>query len=175
MSVLGPQFTKAQVGNKTAKLFKKFPPKSVADAVYDQLTEDYPKDALGWVHKIKWKGPVEVPVSKVDFSEKNSWAAFHEPEKVKSWKQRIKSAESKGEHIKPSLLIQRPGKTAMIPDGHHRALAYEELNQPVYAWVGYPGRSTGPWDKLHDQQFKDETGPRKGGNPGAYHYGREPR
>jgi len=28
---------------------------------------------------------------------------------------------------------------------------------------------------LHDQQYKEGTGPQKGGNPSLYHYGKEPR
>jgi hypothetical protein len=174
VSLLGPQFEK-KVGKQTAKVLRKFPPKTIADAVYDQLTEDYPKSAIEWVHKIKWIGPKTIPVSKVDFSEDRTWAASHEPEKVRAWEQRIRSAENKGEHVKPSLVIQRPGKTAMIPDGHHRAIAYKNLNEPIYAWIGKPGKAKGPWDILHDQQYKEGTGPQKGGNPGMYHYGKEPR
>lgn len=173
-SVLGPQFEK-KVGKQTAKALRKFPPKTVADAVYDQLTEDYPKSALDWVHKIKWTGPKTIPVSKIDFSGENTWAAAHEPEQVRSWETRINAAERRGEHVKPSLVIQRPGKTAMIPDGHHRAMAYKNLDKPIYAWIGDPGKAKGPWDKLHDQQYKNSTGPQRGGNPGMYHYGREPR
>jgi len=175
-SVLSSQFTsKKAVGAKTAKVFKKNPPKTIADAVYDQLTEDYPKDALNWVHDIKWKGPMEVPSTKIDMADRDSWKASHEPEVVDQWKKRISSAEKKGEHVKPVVLIQRKGKKIFPTDGHHRTLAYYEENKPVYAWVGMPTRTKGPWLSLHDKQFKKESGPRKGGNPGLYHYGREPR
>ena len=172
-SALGRQFTSKTVGKQTAKVIKKFPPKTVADAVYDQLTEDYPKSALDWVHKIQWKGPVNVPLKDIDFSEKNTWAASREVDEVHAWEKRIAQAKAKGEHIKPAVLIQRPKATAMVPDGHHRALAYENMKEPVYSWLGVVNRAKGPWDNLHDKQYRDSTGPQKGGNPGLYHYGRK--
>jgi len=49
-------------------------------------------------------------------------------------------------------------------DGHHRALAYKELNKPIYAWVGYPSKGKGPWDRTHDYQFKPDSGPQRQGN-----------
>lgn len=146
------------------------PAKSVADAVFDQLTEDYPKKSVDWVHKIPWKGPVKVPLKSVDFEEKNSWKAEKEPERVDIFKKRIKTAQKKHEGIKPVVMIQRPDKTAMVMDGHHRAIAYRELNLPVYAWLGYPGKSKGPWDKVHDYQFKPGSGPQRQGDKGENIY-----
>jgi hypothetical protein len=158
-TLLGPQFHATSSFNMPKK-----PAKKTADAVYDQLTEDYPKDTVDWVHNIKWKGPVEVPLKRTDFDEKNSWRAEHQPEKVNLFKRRIKQAERKGEGIKPVVMIQRPDNTAMIMDGHHRALAYKELNLPIHAWLGYPGKSKGPWDEVHDYQFKPDSGPQREGN-----------
>jgi len=158
--LLGPQFK----SNSSSSSMRRKPAKKVADAVYDQLTEDYPKDAVDWVHGVKWKGPVEVPLQRTDFDEKNSWRASHQPEKVNLFKRRIKQADKKGEGIKPVVMIQRSNKTAMIMDGHHRALAYKELDRPIYAWLGFPGKSKGPWDVVHDYQYKEGTGPQRQGD-----------
>lgn len=158
-TLLGNQFKK---GSDTFGIPKK-PAKKITDAVYDQLTEDYPKKAVDWVHSIVWKGPVKVPLSRTDFDDKASWRAEHQPEKVNLFKNRIRQAERKGEGIKPVVMIQRPDKTAMIMDGHHRALAYKELSKPIYAWVGYPGKSKGPWDIVHDYQYKPDSGPQRQG------------
>lgn len=166
-SVLGKQFK--ETGTDFG--IPKKPSKQLADAVYDQLSEDYPKKALDWVHSVKWRGPVEVPLSRVDFDDKHSWRAAKEPGKVKKFEGFIKKAERKGEHIKPGILIKRPGeKTDMIPDGHHRALAYANLGKPLYAWEGMPSKDSGPWDSLHDYQFKKDSGPQRQGNKGENTY-----
>jgi hypothetical protein len=117
-----------------------------------------------------WKGPVEVSLKRVDFDEKNSWKAEKEPDRINIFKRRIRAADRKGEGIKPVVMIQRPDKTAMVMDGHHRALAYKEMNRPVYAWVGFPARSKGPWDNTHDYQYKPDSGPQRQGNKGENVY-----
>lgn len=166
--LLGKQFNQSE--KKSDNGLKKSPPKNVADAVFDQLTEDYPKKAVDWVHNVEWKGPKKIPLGNIDFKEKNTWKAEKEPEKVSIFKQRIRAAEKKHEGIKPVVMIQRPDKTTMIMDGHHRAIAYRELDKPVYAWVGYPGKSKGPWDTVHDYQFKPDSGPQRQGNKGENVY-----
>lgn len=142
----------------------KRPAKNVTDAVFDQMSEDYPKNAIEWIHDIKWRGPIDVPLKRTDFDEKFSWKAAKEPARIKKFEQRIKSSDHKGERIKPVVMVQRPDKTAMVVDGHHRALAYKGLNRPIYAWVGYPSKAKGPWDYVHDSQFKPSTGPQRQGN-----------
>lgn len=173
--ILGPQFQQVVTSKGKKKTVKvtRHPSKRVADAVFDQMTEDYPKDVLDWVHKIKWRGPIEYPVDNIDFDDKFSWRAVKEPGTIRKWKNRIEDAESHSEHVKPAVLIERPKDTAMITDGHHRTIAYQKLGKPVYAWVGYPARAKGPWDTVHDYQFRDESGPQKGGNPGDFHYGKK--
>lgn len=161
--LLGRQFDSIKPKPKGSGLPKR-PVKKLADAVYDQLTEDYPKKAVDWVHNVKWAGPEKVPLKNVDFEEKNTWKAEKEPDKVSLFKNRIRAAARKHEGIKPVVMIARPDKTVMVMDGHHRALAYRELKKPVYAWVGYPGKSKGPWDKVHDYQFKPGTGPQREGD-----------
>jgi hypothetical protein len=134
------------------------PSMSNTQCVYGQLTDDYPKEALSWVEKTKWSGPKKVPVDKIDWDDEHVWKAAHEPSHVNLFVRKIKEEEKKGDHVKPVILVNRPGKTPplMIPDGHHRALAYRKLGQPVWAWEGKVTRAKGPWDTLHDSQYKDD-------------------
>lgn len=166
--LLGKQFDKQQTKNVAKKPTRST--KTVADAVYDQLTEDYPKDAVNWVHNIKWKGPIEVPLSDIDFENERSWKAAHERDKVEVFRRRIRAAKKKGEHIKATILIQRPKQNVMVVDGHHRTIASQEENIPVYGFVGYPVRAKGPWDTAHDKQFRPDTGPQRTGNKGENVY-----
>ena len=46
-----------------------------ARAVYEQLLEDYPARDLAWVLAGNWRGPVDVPLDKIDFSTRASWTA----------------------------------------------------------------------------------------------------
>lgn len=159
--LLGRQF---YGGEEDYQLPKK-PAKNTTDAVFDQMSEDYPKKAIEWVHDIKWRGPVEVPLKRTDFDERFSWKAEKEPDRVKKFERRIKSSDRKGEKIKPVIMMQRPDKTAMIVDGHHRALAYRNLDRPIYAWLGTSNKQKGPWDEVHASQFKPGSGPQRQGDP----------
>lgn len=162
-SLLGPQFQKKLRAAKQGDSNR--PAKKVVDAVYDQLSEDYPAKALTWVHSMKWQGPKNVPLSQIDFEGDSDFLiAETQPEKVNLFRRRIKASEKKGEQIKPVIVIKRPSKKALAPDGHHRTLAYKELNKPVYAWVGSASSNRGPWIKLHDKQFKPDTGPQREGD-----------
>lgn len=123
------------------------------DVVYDQLSHDYPKAAIHWVHSVEWVGPKRVSLSKIDWDHERMWRAAKEPKKVNNFVRAIEKDES---DIKPVLLIDRPGEdNLMIPDGHHRALAYQKLGKKPRAYIGTVTRKRGPWDTLHDKQFKD--------------------
>lgn len=166
------QFTRTQRSRTSSRPSRSV--KTVADAVFDQLTEDYPKSAVEWVHGIRWKGPMEVPLSDIDFDNEKSWRASHELDKVNLFRRRIKAAQKKGEHIKATVLIYRPKKSVknpvMVMDGHHRAEAEQQENVPVYGFVGYPSRNKGPWDTTHDKQFREGSGPQRQGNKGENIY-----
>lgn len=158
-SMLGEQFSDESVkqGDYRLKHPRKRKSMSKADTVYGQLTDDYPKSALGWVHNVQWSGPKEVPLDKIEWDDARVWKAAHERSHVNAFVKKIGQEEAKGEHIKPVITVARPGKpTLMIPDGHHRAVAYKKLDEPVWAWVGKASKVTGPWDTLHDYQFKDD-------------------
>jgi len=125
------------------------------DLVYSQLTKDYPKEALGWIHNVDWSGPKKVPLNQIEWNDERTWKATKDKAHVKHFVDMINSGQS--QNIKPVVLIGRPGKpTLMITDGHHRALAYKEAGKSaVPAWVGQAHHIVGEWDYLHDAQFKE--------------------
>lgn len=129
---------------------KKSRPKPV-DRVYEQLLENYPADALDWVKDLRWSGPETIPLDKVSFEHEEEWRATHEPGRVRKFYKKIR----RGARVNPAVLIKTPGGSKLIiVDGHHRALAYRQLGKPIVAWVGHTTKNTGPWDQLHDSQYR---------------------
>jgi len=126
---------------------------NVKKRVLDQLTDDFPEKDLGWIKKADWSGPVEVDPADIDQHNRHEWAASHEPDRVKARKKRIK----KGKVI-PIVLVKTPkNKKYIIIDGHHRFIAYEQLERKPICWIGKVDRETGPWDTFHNQQDKKEA------------------
>jgi ParB/Sulfiredoxin domain len=119
-----------------------------APVVVDQLAEDYPANTLKWVKETKWSGPEQVEIKDVDYSNYKHWEAHHEQNKVKKFENKI----SKGK-MKPVVLVKTPkNKKYIVIDGHHRALAYRNLNRPLLAWIGKTKSEDGPWDVFHAKQ-----------------------
>lgn len=105
-----------------------------AEHVYVQLARNFPPEAIEWVKRAHWTGPVNVPWDRIDQDDKDKWAASHQPEKVKEFEGMIKAHDN---HVAPSVLVQEPGsQKAFIVDGHHRALAHENLKQDVLSYLG---------------------------------------
>ncbi len=116
--------------------------------VINQLSEDYPPNSLNWVKEAKWEGPERIDIKDVDYSNYKNWQAHHEPKKVKKFEKKI----SKGKK-KPVILVKTPkNKKYIVIDGHHRALAYRNLDEPLVAWVGHTKSEDGPWDTFHAKQ-----------------------
>jgi phage gp29-like protein len=131
--------------------------KGEAKAVFDMLLEDYPRNTLGWVLAGHWVGPVDVPLDEIDFDSRDSWRASHED--IGPYVKRIEDGKRK-----PVVLVKEPGSSKyMIVDGHHRTLAYEKLDQPVWAYVAHVHVKDGPWRELHAAQ--------KQGSSKGSHYG----
>ena len=131
--------------------------KAVEQKVKEQLLGDFDEKDLNWIDDAKWQGPREVPLKDIDFSNEKSWRASHEQEKVEKRKKKIKNND-----IKPILLVKTPkNKKFIIIDGHHRALAYKELDKPVLAWIGHVDREDGPWDTLHNKQHEVQDADKK--------------
>lgn len=123
-------------------------------AVFDQLVEDFPKDAARWVLHLKWDGPKDVPLDQIDYSNKDSWHASKDPDHVAVMVKKIKSGEKK-----PIILVSRKGKKKlMVVDGHHRALAYLKLKLPARAYVAQVPDISGPWDEMHAAQDNGKSG-----------------
>lgn len=137
--------------------------KSVADEVYGQLTADYPKASLNWVHHAAWELPRIIPFSDLNMGSRAHWRATHEPERVAEFAARIKKRTAKGKTQlkKPAVVVFEPGKPkqGLIIDGHHRTLGAEEAGEEgVLAWPGHVHEGNGPWMELHDLQFTRASG-----------------
>jgi len=124
-----------------------------SEYIINQLLEDYPKNSFGWIRDAQWSHPMSIPLENIDYSNEKTWRAFHEPEKVKKFEKKIKKNK-----FMPVILVQTPkNKKLIVIDGHHRALAFENLNRPVVAWVGKVDKEVGPWDAFHDKQNRVEA------------------
>jgi hypothetical protein len=121
-----------------------------AEHVMNQMRQNYPEKALGWMKKARWIGPVEVPQDRVDYDDVGSWAASHEPDRVKHFAKQIKKGKG---HTHPVVAVQEPGENKVkVIDGHHRTLAYHTLGKPVRAYIGFVDNDGGPWDETHVYQ-----------------------
>ena len=121
-----------------------------AQIIYDQLKDDYDEKDIQWVLQIPWIGPVEVPLGSVDFSNKDNWQASKDQAHVDHFVDLI----SNQGFSKPVILVNNltSDEKMIVVDGHHRALAFEQLDQPMMAYVGQVGSESGPWDFLHRAQ-----------------------
>lgn len=145
---------------------------STGQAVAAQLAADYPLDSLGWVGDAEWRGPLEVPISKIDTGNRKSWNAWHEHERIRSIEAKIRRKASKGKHIKPAVLVDTPDTPSqsqlIVIDGHHRTLAAMRCGEPVWAWVGAVKTAKGDWDEFHTRQLH------QGARPGEDEFADEP-
>ena len=120
--------------------------------------DDYDDKYIQFVLSIPWVGPVEVPLSSIDFDNKDNWEASDRTKKVEQFAGMI----SDEGFAKPIILVNEMSNNGkmVILDGHTRALAYQELNKPVVAYVGQVGKVTGEMKAMHSMQAEGE----KGGN-----------
>lgn len=122
-----------------------------ARVVYDQLSKDYNDKDIQFVLTMSWKGPMDVPLSSIDFSNKDNWQATQETEQVDQFADKM----SNDNFTKPIILVGNPSNNNkyVVVDGHHRALAALQNGQPVSAYIGEATSDHGPWDKLHSKQI----------------------
>lgn len=130
--------------------------KPVADQVHDQLSVNFPADAIAWVRDADWSGPHSVPVEQIDTSNRSEWAAAHQQDRVDKARKKLRKRLADGTHPKPVVLVRIPGSDKdEITDGHHRVEAVLQENEPtVWAYVGRVGSKTGDWDTMHSSQLE---------------------
>jgi hypothetical protein len=122
------------------------------------LSRDYPESTLGWVKKLSWSGPQDVPLDQVNFTNQKKWNAWKEPERVAKFARRIAKRAKQGRRVKPVVIVHVPDDDgSMIVDGHHRSLAYQKLNKPIWAVTAKVPKIKGPWQELHAQQRAADT------------------
>lgn len=111
-----------------------YPSTIPAHIIYLQMASNFPPDAIEWVKRAKWQGPMDIPWEQVDIDDIKNWAASKQPERVKEFEQQIKAH---GGDVKPSILIQDDDSPkSIVIDGHHRALARHNLGMPVLSYIG---------------------------------------
>lgn len=121
-----------------------------ASAVYDQMSENFPPEAIEWIKNIRWMGPTEIPPGQFDTSNYDTWATSHQPDKVAKFQKKIRD----GENVNPVVVVKGPDHDHVkIIDGHHRFTAYRGLGQPVPAYIGYVPEQDGPWMETHSYQI----------------------
>lgn len=127
--------------------------------IYDQLKEDYKDSAIKWVLSVPWIGPVEVPLSSIDFTNERNWAASEDQDHVDDFVDQI----SNGGTTKPIILVNQPqnDNKMILLDGHHRALAYKQIGQATMAYVGQVGTISKEMKSMHDRQNGSETSKQK--------------
>jgi 8-oxo-dGTP pyrophosphatase MutT (NUDIX family) len=134
--------------------------------VYAQLEGNFPDSALEWVKHSTWVGPVNVPWSRVDDDDIDSWAASHQPEAVQRF---AKDIARGGAHTNPSVLVHQanhPDGREIIIDGHHRGMArHFKLGKPVLAYVGtVPARWMPQALQTHSSQLHQGDDPANKGD-----------
>lgn len=132
-----------------------------AEHVYNQLLQNYPPKAIGWVKKARWIGPIEVPLDRVDTDDTDSWAASHQPERVDHFARKLR----RGKPVNPGVSVQEPGENKIkVIDGHHRYLGSEKAGQKFRTYIGFVDSNGGPWDETHTFQFHQGSDPQNKGS-----------
>jgi 8-oxo-dGTP pyrophosphatase MutT (NUDIX family)/2'-5' RNA ligase len=120
--------------------------------VYSQLLGNFSPKALAWVQSpgVHWIGPVAIPHDRIDYDDEASWAAAHEPARVRHFA----GLYRRGEDVSPGVSVQKPGKnTINVEDGHHRCLGSRRAGKPFLTYLGFVPQDAGPWDELHSSQL----------------------
>lgn len=123
-------------------------PQADPETVYRQLARNYRPEGIAWVRDLPWRGPVPVPLDRVDWDHLGTWAAAHDGAHVARFESEIKA----GDDPHPAVMVQVPGSPLLkVIDGHHRSLARRRLGQPVPAYVGLADSDalTAPWFMTH--------------------------
>lgn len=78
-------------------------------------------DPIGSIKDAVWQGPHPVPVEDVDSSNRDSWAASSDPDRVAKARRKLRARLADRRHPKPIILVRTLGSDKdMSADGHHR-------------------------------------------------------
>lgn len=125
--------------------------------VYNQMLKNYPPHSVEWIKKAHWIGPILIPHERIDYDDKDKWAASHQPGAVDRFAKDIQAGTGR---THPVVMVQQPHDYKLnVIDGHHRTLAYKKLGQKVKAYVGFVHTDRGPWDETHSSQFHQGSDP----------------
>lgn len=106
-----------------------------AEHILSIMRTNFREKGIRWVPHFQWVGPTHVGHEDVDYSAERMWAADHEMGHVRQF---ISAIQNREQHLHPPILIKRINEDKfVISDGHHRSLAYKELNRPIPAYVGF--------------------------------------
>jgi len=138
--------------------------KNAAAKVFQQVAQDYPPEAMAWMHHATWTGPVRVPLTHIQPD--MQWLDQTDPNHVGDFTERLEQ----GKKLKPLLLVKTPsGALLELVDGHHRFTAEDEYaaahNNPhpdARAFIGVVDADHGPWETMHEHQFHPSAGGRRG-------------
>lgn len=102
--------------------------------IFLKMASNFPPEAIEWVKRATWEGPVDIAWDNIDTDGLKTWAAFKQPERVKEFEQKIRMHHG---DIEPTIMIKdNDTPKSIIIDGHHRALARHNMNMPVLSYVG---------------------------------------
>ncbi|HEV2355049.1 MAG TPA: NUDIX domain-containing protein, partial [Puia sp.] len=136
-----------------------------AEHVMNLMRSNFPENAIEWVMRSRWVGPIQIPWERIDKDAIDTWAASKQPEAVNRFAKDIKAGTG---HTNPSVLIQdNDSPKAIIIDGHHRAMAHHKLGQPVLAYLGQiDPKDRQAAEETHSKQVHSGQDPRnKGESP----------
>lgn len=126
--------------------------KDTTAKVFQQVAQDYPPEAMAWMHHAAWTGPVKVPLDHIDWTPGEMDGA--DPGKVARFVDRLQ----RGKKVNPVIAVKTPGADRLqLVDGHHRYLAAAELAQPVKAFIGTVDADHGAWEAMHNAQRRPDA------------------
>ena len=162
-----PPNAAGKASKDAAARFLQGAPKANPAAVRAVMRKNFPSPALRWVAKIRWAGPVDIPLSLIDASSEKDWAASHEQAHV----DQIAADLEAGKEVNPVIGIVRPGHAHIrMIDGRHRYRAAAKLGRPVRGYVGFVTDALldQALDTYHEQRHSGSSPENKSFTAGAH-------
>jgi len=150
----------------SAAAFLKGAPKAKPSAVRAVMRQNFPAGALGWVSRIRWAGPAEIPVALIDTANSGEWAARHQQDHVSAIARQMEA----GEPVNPVIAVLREGHDHLrMIDGRHRVEAARKLGRPVTAYVGWldDANQEAAYSTYHEQFHSGDSPHNKSFTAGA--------